>query len=167
MYTFSATLTSDYSINVDTNTYWSCKVIGNFMLSKYDGEGGEIVDIIIPEDVTNANGTVIFSYGDERCKYPDLPVYLANLCYIDTEPKYRICNDEKIIFFEYEENREVFFVSVRCYNGWKVESTDLKFITNNNEIMIISSGKDGEVKIIPDNDCGGKNIVKIKLIKKR
>ena len=118
MYTFSATVTSSYTISVISNTYWSCKVEGNFKLSKYDGEGNFIIDIIIPDDIMIADGVVTFSFGDERCNYPELTIFLSNLCYVSTNPSYRMCNDEKTIFFFYEEAKETFYVSVTCFDGW-------------------------------------------------
>jgi hypothetical protein len=167
MYTFSATVTSSYTISVISNTYWSCKAEGNFKLSKYDGEGNFIIDIIIPDDIMIADGVVTFSFGDERCNYPELTIFLSNLCYVSTNPSYRICNDEKTIFFFYEEAKETFYVSVTCFDGWTVESTNLEYITSNNDVMIISSGKDGELKIIPNHQCNRKNIIHVKLLKKQ
>lgn len=166
MYTFSATVTSDYTISVMSNTHWSCKAEGNFKLSKYDGEGNYDIDIIIPDDIMIADGTVTFSYGDERCNYPELVIYLNNLCYVSTNPSYRICNDEKTISFFYEEAKETFYVSVTCFDGWTVDTSDFDYITSNNDVMIISSGKDGELRIVPSNQCNGKSIIHIKLLKK-
>jgi hypothetical protein len=166
MYTFSATVTSDYTISILSNTYWSCKAEGNFKLSKYDGEGNCDIDIIIPSDVMMADGIVTFSYGDERCNYPEVVIFLDNFCYVSTNPSYRICDDKKTIFFFYEEAKETFYVSVTCFDGWTVDSSSLEYITSNNDVMIISSGRDGELRIIPNHQCDGKNIVYVKLLKK-
>ena len=101
MYQFNATLKSNHTIEVESNTYWSCKVEGNFKLSKYDYSGDCVINIIIPDDIMFVEGTVYFSYGDERCKYPEIEVFLNNDCYIETYPNYVVCDDEKTIFFYY------------------------------------------------------------------
>ena len=46
-------------------------------------------------------------------------------------------------------------------------SSNLEYITSNNDVMIISSGKDGELKIIPNHQCNRKNIIHVKLLKKQ
>ena len=86
MYQFSAIVTNDYTIEVTSNTYWSCKAEGNFKLSQYDGSGDAKINIEIPDDVMLAEGTVYFSYGDERCEYPVVSIYLSGGCYLLTEP---------------------------------------------------------------------------------
>ena len=51
MYYFEAINNGDNTITVKSNTYWSCQVDGNFMLSAYNGlanEEGEAIEIIIP-----------------------------------------------------------------------------------------------------------------------
>ena len=168
MYQFSAIVTNDYTIDVTSNTYWSCKAEGNFKLSQYDGSGNTKINIEIPDDVMMAEGVVYFSYGDERCKYPKFEISLSNLCYITSYPNYNICdNGEKTIYFFYEEPLETFNVSVFCYDGWTVDSADLNYITNNNEVMIIASGNDGELRIVPQHQCGGRSVIHVKLVKKK
>ena len=181
MDTFSATVTSDQTIEVRSNTYWSCKAEGNFMLSTYDGTGNESIIINIPEDVMVAQGVVTFSYGDELCKYPEVGVFMNNDCYIHTIPGYKECKKpideedeehqedeviEKTIYFYYNEPRETFNVTVQCFDGWSVDTTDFDYITNNNDVMIISSGRDGELRIIPTHQCGGRSIIHVKLVKR-
>ena len=103
MYEFNAVATSLQTINIESNTYWNCKAEGNFKLSQYDGSGSTIIDVIIPEDALSVNGNVYFSYGDERCMFPVLPIYYTNDCYIMTNPSYRECGEEKTktIYFYY------------------------------------------------------------------
>jgi len=171
MYEFSAIVKNDYTIEIKSNTYWNCKAVGNFKLSQYDGSGDTQIDIVIPEDVMIAEGNVYFSYGDERCEYPVVSVMLSNLCYITTNPSYTICdteddNEEKVITFFYKEPREIFNASIFCFDGWTVESDGLKYITNNNDVMIISNEEDGEIRIIPNNECEDTdNVIHIKLVK--
>lgn len=166
MDTFSATLTSDHTIEVRSNTYWSCKAEGNFTLSTYDGTGNATIFVDIPEDIMVAQGVVTFSYGDELCKYPEVGVYLSNDCYVNTIPEYKECDEGKTIYFYYDEPRETFNVSVQCFDGWEVDTTDFDYIMNNNDVMIISSGKDGELRIVPTHQCGGRSIIYVKLVKR-
>lgn len=167
MYQFNATLKSNHTIEVESNTYWSCKVEGNFKLSKYDYSGDCVINIIIPDDIMFVEGTVYFSYGDERCKYPEIEVFLNNDCYIETYPNYVVCDDEKTIFFYYEDARETFNISVLCFGQWNARSSNLDYITTNNELIVISPDSDeGELTITPQNDCNGENVIHVKLIKK-
>ena len=168
MYQFSAITTNDYTIEIVSNTYWSCKAEGNFKLSQYNGSGNTKINIEIPSDVLTAEGYVYFSYGDERCKYPVLSINLSNLCYISTNPNYNVCVDGKnTIFFIYENPGEIFTVSIFCYDNWTFAATSVNgCISNNNELMIIAGEKDGQVQITPQHQCDGKNIVYIKLLKK-
>jgi hypothetical protein len=171
MYQFSAMVTNDYTIEVSSNTYWSCKAEGNFKLSQYDGSGDTKINIEIPDDVMLAEGTVYFSYGDERCKYPKFEISLANLCYISSYPNYNICDDngtkKKTVYFFYDEPLETFNLSVFCYDGWTVDTSDFNYVTSNNDVMIIASENDGELRIIPNHQCGGRNIIYVKLVKKK
>lgn len=169
MYEFSATVTDDYAIEITTNTYWNCKLEGNFQLSEYDGSGDTTVDIEIPDDVRIADGIIYFSFGDERCFHPELYINLDNKCYIETYPNYNVCNnEEKTVFFFYEEPLEPFYISISCLYKWKVGSSDFTYIKSDKEVMIISNGNDGELQIVPDeqDNCDGKNIIHVKLKKK-
>lgn len=172
MYEFSAIVTNEYTVDITSNTYWSCKAEGNFKLSKYDGSGSTSLEIEIPSDVMRAEGTVYFSYGDERCKYPELYIYLDNLCYITSNPMYTVCKtdngaEEKTVTFFYEDANEAFTISVFCFDGWTVDTTDFECITSNNSVMIVASGRDGELRIVPNHQCGGRSIIHVKLIKKQ
>lgn len=170
MYEFNAILKDNQTIEITSNTYWSCKVDGNFKLSKYCGEGGteekEIIDIIMPDDIMTAEGVVYFSYGDERCEYPQIYVYFANECYISTSPSYSKCEDEENkILFSFNEPGEIFMLSVFCFGNWEIKNeTNITCITSNNEIMVISGEGDGSFYITP-NLCD-KNSIKVVLKRK-
>lgn len=170
MYEFKAVLNDDQTITITTNTYWSCKAEGNFKLSAYDGTESTTLFIEIPKDVRIAMGEIFFSYGDERCDYPTIYVYTDNMCYIESYPSFNECKvgevEEKTIYFFYEEPQETFNVSIDCFSNWTVETNDFDYITSNNEVMIIASGYDGELLIVPDNNCGGRSIIHVKLVKK-
>lgn len=167
MHNFKA-IAQDNIITIESNTYWSCKAEGNFMLSKYSGNGSDTINIIYYEDTEVANGTVYFSFGNETCETTSILIYSTNNCFIDTNPSYIECDDKKIIYIYFTEPKETFNVSVRCFNGWTVESANVNYIIGNGEFMIITPDIDeSELSIIPNNQCDGNNIVTVKLIKKR
>lgn len=83
MYTFEPVL-NGRTIQIHSNTYWTCDSDSNFKLSKNSGFGNDEIEIIVPETILNVYGVVTFSYGDERCKYPDITIRFANSCYINT-----------------------------------------------------------------------------------
>ena len=167
MYKFNAIVTNNRQIRIETNTYWSCKSVGNFSLSKYDGSGNTDIDIHIPDDEMIAEGTVYFSYGDDRCKYPEVSVFYTNNCLIRTTPSYVTCgeNNQKTIFFYYNEKGEMFNVNILCISGWNAYSPTLKYFINNNGIMIVSNEEDGAVTIKPNGDCEEDNFIEIRLVK--
>lgn len=169
MYIFSATVTNDYTIEITSNTYWNCKLEGNFKLSSYDGSGSTTINIDIPDDIMIAEGIAYFSFGDERCNYPEITINLANLCYISTYPNYNICgeNKEKTIYLFYEEPHETFNISVFCFDEWVASSSNISYITNNNELMIITGNENGNLDIIPNHTCNGQNVIHVKTIKKQ
>ena len=168
MYEFNAVATSLQTIQIDSNTYWSCKAEGNFKLSQYDGSGSTIIDVIIPEDELFVDGNVYFSYGDERCMFPVLPIYYTNDCYIKTNPLYRECGEDKTktIYFYYDYPGQLFTVNVIPVDEWEaVPQNDVKIIVDDNDLTLIAPKNNGTVLIKPTKDCGGKNEVTIRLIK--
>ena len=48
------------------------------MLSNYSGIGDDEIEIDVPQDVAVAEGTITFSYGDDRCIYPVMKIYEGN-----------------------------------------------------------------------------------------
>ena len=169
MHTLTATVAENNQITVETDTYWSCKAEGNFLLSKYSGNGTDVIDIIVPEDVAVANGVVYFSFGSGECEFTGVTVYSVNNCYIETIPNYKKCNGKNTIFFYYTEPKETFNVSVRCFDGWEVDSSNVECIVNDDEVMVITPDdyKDEyKVNIFPNNQCGGNNNVQVILKKK-
>lgn len=158
MYTFNVERVGQ-SLIVNTNTFWSCNVYGNFTLSKYSGDkkyinskcSSETIDIIIPKELPSARGEIVFSYGDERCEYPSISVFLINECYIRTEPMFvETSNGERIIRIKYKEENES--VSIKIYsNGiWTANGSGL--FTNGDELLI-TAGECKEVTISPNIGC--------------
>lgn len=167
---FNAILTDGRKIEIATNTYWSCKLEGNFKLSQYDGSGDTIIDIIIPEDIMFVEGNVYFTYGDERCEFPQMSLLFNNTCYIRTIPSYSVCQfedkTENVIYLFYEEERETFNISVFSVNNWSVRNAlNCIYLMNRNELMVVPLGEEGgELEIVPD-ECYDKKVI-VKIIKR-
>lgn len=165
MYTFEPVL-NGRTIQIHSNTYWTCDSDSNFKLSKNSGFGNDEIEIIVPETILNVHGVVTFSYGDERCKYPDITIRFANSCYINTVPGFEKCNGENVITYLFTTTRQPFTTQITTSDGWKVTTSDnVKYLIYDNYIMVISSenGGDGYVQITPNGDCSEKSIVTIKL----
>jgi len=148
---FSAITTSGYTIEIDSNTYWSCKAEGNFTLSSYNGSGSSVIDVNIPIDEITAEGVVHFSYGDGYCRQYTLDVYYSNNCYVSTNPSYEICNGKKTIFLKYKQPNEEFIINIFCFGGWEIDSdSNVSYFINGDNLMVVSptTGK-GSLRIIP------------------
>jgi hypothetical protein len=167
---FSAIVTNEQKIIVTTNTYWSCKAEGNFKLSQYDGSGDTVINVIIPEDILSVEGVVYFTYGDERCTFPYVTILFNNSCYIKTMPSYTACTTdngevEKIIYLFFNEEKEVFNLSVFCIGNWEVRNNKhCIYLARGSELMIVSEDEDGFLEIVP-LDCESNTII-VKLIKR-
>ena len=165
MYEFSAKIVNN-KIEIESNTYWSCKADGNFKLSKYDGSGNAIINIDIPKDIIVAKGIVYFSYGDERCDRPTLDISIANTCYIETTPNYQLCDEQKTIYLFFNEGQEACNISVRSYSNWQINNVvNANCITSNNDIIVIFGNENGGFTIELQG-CGDDGIIYVKTIKK-
>ena len=184
MYTFNVVKSGDKLI-VSSNTFWSCNVYGNFTLSKYSGEGNAEIVISIPKELPYVNGEVIFSYGDERCEYPSIDIFMINDCYIRTEPMFNKCSmhvgseeckdEKKIVEFGSKSNvltltfkEENESISVKVYsNGiWHVtdkKPSNINYFINGDELLI--SAKEGYVRVKPNIGCSDDNDVIIRMKK--
>lgn len=166
---FNAIVTNKMTIEITSDTYWSCKAEGNFKLSQYDGSGDTIINVIIPEDVLTAEGTVYFTYGDERCSFPQVSILFNNYCYIRTIPSYTSCTfDEetaRVVYLFYEEENEIFNMSVFSVGDWEVRNAkNCKYLAKKNELMIITESVEGTLQIVP-LQCDMNKII-VNLIKK-
>ena len=163
---FNAIVTDNRTIEITTNTYWSCKAEGNFKLSKYDGSGDTTISIIMPEDIMFIEGSVYFTYGDERCEFPQVSILFNNECYIRTIPSYDVCETENVIYLFYNEERETFNLSVFTVGSWNIRNAlNCIYLIGRNELTIIPLGEEGgELTIFLEN-CEEKEVV-IKLIKR-
>lgn len=147
--------------DIDKETKWSCKVDGNFTLDKYSGIGNSLIRI----DTSNIHfdalqGTVFFAYGDNRCKAEEIQVQINNPCFIKTIPSYIECQDEfdksvsnKIIYFYYTDDKEVFYVkyTLGINSSIKIDGDESHYISLKDKIMFISSDDDTmfTINIVP------------------
>lgn len=168
MYTFNVEQQGDKLI-VTSNTFWNCNVYGNFMLSKYSSTGintsracNEEIDIIVPKELPGAQGEVIFSYGDDRCRYPSISVFLVNECYIRTEPMFTEVNGQRILRIKYKEENDAITVKVYSNGIWSASGSGL--FTNGDELLIAASDCK-EVVITPNIGCADDKKVTIILEK--
>lgn len=163
-YNFSASVTSEGTIEIKTDTTWTCKSEGNFMLSEFYGSGDSSVNIIIPETVSVANGTVYFSYGNNSCPIKDIMVYQTNNCHIETVPDYEMCNGSKTILLPYKEPNELLNVSIKSFNEWNIETNDIEYIKYNGGYYIIAPDTDEQFSLISLKSEGCDDVI-IKLYK--
>jgi len=148
MSNFRVEALSDKKISITSDTYWTCDAVGNFKLSKYNGVGDSIIDVIIPDDIMMCDGTVYFSFGDDKCIYPEVNVHYNNECYVLTYPNYIINeNGEKTITLYFNEERETFSILITCFGEWEVESENAEYIKSDRELMAISTNNNGKITI--------------------
>jgi len=162
---FSVTKSGDYLI-ITTNTFWSCNVLGNFRISKLNGVGSDSIKMSVPKELPYANGKVIFSYGDERCEYPSIDVFIINDCYIATEPMYNVCGEDNILKLVFDNVGEAISVKIFSNGIWTIASNpnSIGFSINGEELLL--SAKEGTIEISPNIGCGNDTNVKI-ILKKR
>lgn len=167
MNTFSAEVVDNYKISITSDTSWSCQSIGNFRLSKYEGEGSGFVYIIVPEDLREGSGYVYFTYGDEKCDYPYVQIYSVNECFIETSPKFKICDGVKTVYLYFKEEGELLDMTLDTNYLWSVDSEpDITYFTDVNKLTIVAkeNANNISIKINAESvDC--ENLI-IKLVKK-
>jgi hypothetical protein len=81
---------STITVNVNTNDVWLITVINaNFMLSKYNGRGGDTVDIIsFPNMGDGLFGNIEFSVNNNPCYKGSVDSVEGEGKYFDVSPKY-------------------------------------------------------------------------------
>ena len=137
MYFFSAEQVLN-KIVITSNTHWSCNVTGNCLLSKNSGIGNDEITILSQKELPYTTGQVTFSYGDERCDYPSIDVYLLNDCYIKTIPSYSICEKGNILVMPFYKPKEMITVKVMSNGNWIInKKVNCNTVTNNDELVII------------------------------
>lgn len=170
MYNFKVEKVGDELI-ISTNTFWYCNAYGNFRLSKYSGEGNDKITISVPEELPYSNGSVIFSYGDERCEYPSIDIFMINDCYIRTEPMFNVCQTstgekQNILKLTFKEENESISVKIYSNGIWHVTDknpNNIDYFINGDELLI--SAKEGYVKVKPNIGCPDDNDVVIRMKK--
>lgn len=122
------------TISIVSNTYWSSKVEGNFMLSKYSGKGNDILVILPSEDIQIERGTIYFSYGKNSCLVsPPITVLTESSNYFSINPSYAL----------FHGKGSVATIVVNSANGYKITNQDSSIFRTleygNNKLMIISN----------------------------
>jgi hypothetical protein len=163
MYYFKATQDKN-KIIISSNTYWNCKVEGNCLLSKSNGIGNDVIEIKIPRELAYTSGKLKFSYGDERCQYPELEVFYVNDCYIETIPSYSVCGNGNILAIPFNHKNEMLTVTILSNGIWTTKNViNCNLVKNRDELVIIPvENKDGALEIVPNLGCK-ENIVTIQL----
>ncbi len=145
---------SGNTLVVNSDTYWSCNAYGSIRLSQYSGSGDTTITIELPDDMSFGFGRVVFSYGDGRCDYPSLNVYLTNECWIKTIPMYKTRKegDETIheINIPYTEDGEAINVKVFSNTPWYVEG--LNVYVNDNDILIPANESQYTIRLLKCKD---------------
>ena len=122
------------TISIVSDTFWSIKSEGNFMLSKYSGNLNDTVKIIIPDTIQVGKGTIYFSYGNNSCIIsPPLSIYQNNSNYFIISPSYIILKGKGTVAY----------VTVDSINGYMVSNTNPSLFRtlqyDNNKLMIVSN----------------------------
>ena len=148
-------------IIISSNTHWNCKVDGNCLLSKCNGIGNDVIKIIVPRELPSASGAITFSYGDERCSYPEIDVYLLNDCYISTIPSYSVCKEGNVLLIPFYYSSEKLTITVLSNGIWTTTNlTNCKIVINGDELVIIPKNKnDGSLEIIPNIGCKENHVI--------
>lgn len=151
-------------IIVSSNTHWSCNVVGNCFLSKNSGFGNDKIEIITRKELPYSNGEITFSYGDERCEYPTIYVYMPNDCFIETIPSFSKCSEGNVLVVPFYRAKEMLTVKVLSNGIWTIAKKDKCTTTiSGDDLVIVPTDKeDGYVDIKPNIGCNY-NFVKIKL----
>jgi hypothetical protein len=152
---FDAQLSGN-TIVIKSDTFWSCNTYGLIILSKYSGSGNTNIDITIPEDVQYYSGEVVFSYGDEKCEYPSMNVYLSNYCWIKTEPMF---DENRHLFINFENDNEMVSLKVFSNGIWKAigEGT-----YKDGDKLLIAAKNGKKIKIYPSFNCNKPVTVELK-----
>lgn len=151
-------------IIVSSNTNWSCRVVGNCQISKNSGYGNDKIKIIIQKELPYSNGEITFSYGDERCDYPTIYVYMPNDCFIETIPSFSKCKEGNVLVVPFYRERELLNVTILSNGIWTIQDkyNCTTTISGDNLVIIPINKEDGYVDISPNIGCKY-NFVKIKL----
>ena len=167
MDSFSAIVTDNRTINITSNTHWACQSFGNFRLSKYEGYGNDTIEIIVPEDLKFGDGYAYFTYGDEKCDYPFLRIYSINECFLETTPKYRVCDGIRTVMLYFKYEGEMVDVTIDTNNEWSINSSGgLTYFIDGNKITIVAKSSGGEISVKINSDSVNCDFFIIRLIKK-
>jgi hypothetical protein len=87
----------------------------------------------VPKEMEGASASIYFTYGDERCRYPVIDVYLEG-CYLITEPMYDANN---IINLVYTDENDALSVKVKSNKEWGLRTHQSDVYKYEDEIIIV------------------------------
>ena len=156
-------------LRITSNTCWNCSVYGSLIIDKESGVGNEEITMSLPKEIPFGNGSVIFTYGDDRCDYPAIDVYLSNDCHIETDPMFireKVGENSFINVLKLSYNGDNDAVNIKVYSNseWSVPNSATTFINENDLIIIPQPGVCSSTTYI--STCGGGNIVYVELYNK-
>lgn len=158
------------NIDIESDTFWSCHCSGNLMLSKYSGIGDDTIDILEVDDLLEYNGSVYFTYGDEKCEIYELKIYYVNGCIINTVPKYTVCieddgSSKNVLHLSYKYPNEVIELEINTLGEYTIEAyADFISFKEDNKVRFIPGESVGDI-IIKPKGCDVNNWIYIKLTK--
>ena len=160
MYYFKAKQDGD-KIIISSNTHWNCKVDGNCLLSKCSGIGNDAIKVSIPRELPSASGSITFSYGDERCNYPEIDVFFLNDCYIRTIPSFSTCEEGNVLLMPFYYSREQLTLTVLSSGIWTIKNMiNCTYTINGDDLVIVPKGRnDGSLEIVPNIGCKENHVI--------
>lgn len=160
-------------IYVMSDTHWSCSCRGDLLLSKYSGEGDDTIEILDVDGLWLYDGSIHFTYGDDRCDYPVLNVRFTQDCILETYPQYLLCDTpkgevERVIYFPYDSERETFtiYIATPTSGGWEVHDDGGHIYFVDNGYLTVVAGSSEEDFIIKARNCEDETkYIKLRLTK--
>lgn len=136
---------STITVNVNTNDVWVFTVINaNFMLSKYNGRGGDTVNIIsFPNMGDGLFGNIEFSVNNNPCYKGSVENVEGDGKYFDVSPKYVMLKGKC----------DTYIVSVASPSncGWSANTDSIKFTYTEDKT-------EGTITIVSDSEGSFENL---------
>ena len=155
---FDAQLSGN-TIVIKSDTFWSCTVDGSIILSKYSGEKDDNLQILTTKkDMQFYYGKIFFTYGDDKCDYPSIDVYVTNDCWIITEPMF---DENRHLIINFENDNEMVSLKVFSNGIWKAIGEGAY---KDGDKLLIAAKNGKKIKIYPSFNCNKPVIVELKKV---
>ena len=137
MYNFKV-VRDNNTLIIYSNTTWECSSYGNIWLDKTNGIGNDVITMSVPYGMDGAYANICFTYGDERCEYPVVSIYLSGGCYLLTEPMY---NNKKQLSITYSDSDDGINIKVFSNREWYISRSEgmEAYYVNDYDLIIIPS----------------------------